>query len=810
MTNNMGNGSVEKQEMQLAADYEYHTLMRLLEVSVSKHLLDEHFTLIWANEFYYQLIGWTKEEYEEIFQNRPDKYYEQDKQEWERLVSTVMEAIEKHQNGYSLISPIRRKNGEYVWTKFSTVFAEEYVNGCQVAYTTMTNIDDLVRVQKEQSITYDNLPGFVAKFKVEKDGFQILGANDRFYEFFDCRGQDKLSCGMSNLETDQNCKAFEQNIPLMKKGEPVHFTLQAADRTGGTVWLQVNADCIEWVQELPVYQVIYIDITDITEQRALQKQLEEQACMLRNALDEAEKANRAKSDFLSKMSHDIRTPMNAIVGMTEIASGHLDNIEKVNSCLKKIALSSQHLLSLINDVLDMSKIESGKMSLRYESMYLPEVLENVIAIIQPMVKSRGQKLEIRLNHVQHEHFLCDSLRLRQVFINILSNASKFTPEGGSITINVEEHESNSLGIAKFKMAFSDTGIGIKPEFLEHIFDAFTREKDGRVDVTEGSGLGMAITQKIVELMNGKISVQSEVGKGTTFLVDLPLEVEDSSQEKWGFPGIKVLVADDDADTCEYTAQILAESGIDAEWVDNGADAVKKVVDAHENGKDFDAVIVDWKMPQQDGLQTVRLIRHLIEKEVPILIASAYDWTEIEDEAVAAGVNGFLPKPLFRSTLLHGISKYLLGQHDSSYARDNERNYDFTGRQILLVEDNELNREIAVEILSETGAKIECAYNGKEGFRMFAESAEHTYDLILMDVQMPVMDGYTATREIRGLQRKDAADIPILAMTADAFAEDIIAAREAGMNGHIAKPLNIAELKQKIDKLLRNKELHNQV
>ena len=787
----------EQKAVQPVLAYEYNMLMRLLGVSVSKHLLDDHYTVIWANDFYYQMIGWSRSEYEETYHNQCDLYYKTDREEWERLVSAVNEAFRTHQNGYNLVSQIRRKNGELIWVQFSTAFAEEYVDGYQVAYTTITNIDSLVRMQKEQSVTYENLPGFVAKYRVEADGFYFLDANDRFREFFACHGRTWPDRGLSNLDSERNRTALQKNFVLMRKGKPVHFTLQAKDHSGNNVWLQVNADCIDWVNEAPVYLVIYIDITDITEQRELQRQLEDRTKMLNEALEEAEKANRSKSEFLSRMSHDIRTPMNAIVGMTEIASAHLENSQKVQNCLKKISLSSQHLLGLINDVLDMSKIESGKMALRYDFMDLPEVLENVIAIVQPMIKNQNQQFSVRLCHVIHEQFSCDALRLRQVFINILSNASKFTPEGGSITMTVEETDCNCPGAAQFCFSFSDTGIGIKPEFLDQVFDTFSRDQGGQVEKIEGSGLGMAITKRIVELMGGSITVQSEWGKGTIFLVRLPLQIEEHTQMIQRLPGLKVLVADDDIVMCEYTAQMLKENGIEVKWATGGAEAVEQAVSAYRQGADFDAVIVDWKMPGQDGLETVKRIRDEVGQEVPILIVSAYDWTEIEEDALQAGANGFLQKPLFRSTLLRGLNQYVLNGADRSLERKREYPNALNGKTILVVEDNDLNREIAVELLSAMGAQVDTACNGEEGVRAFDDSPEHTYNLILMDVQMPVMDGYTATRKIRSLQRADASSIPILAMTADAFAEDIEASKEAGMNEHIAKPLDLMDLKKKI-------------
>lgn len=786
------------------AEYEYNVLMSALQVSVSKHLLDEHYTLVWANDYYYKIIRYPKAEYEGKFHNDPQSYYAYHGylSALEQLRAVVVEAIANGQQGYNLVTRMPVKGGGHIWVRMTGTFTREMIDGKQVSYTVITDIDDLVQMKMDQSITYNNFPGFVAKFLVEKSGnIRLLDANDRFVAFFGSREEKSSSGQLFSKNMEKNKARIGLQLENAAQGKPIRFLANLENKRGEALWMQVSGECVDWMNDSPVYLMIYIDVTDLRDLREMQKKLEEQALQLQSALKAAKSANRAKSDFLSRMSHDIRTPMNAIVGMTEIASTRLDDPEKVQNCLRKIALSSQHLLGLINDILDMSKIESGKMALRYDEMLLPEVLENVIAIIQPMVKERGQLLSIRLRNVVHEQFLCDSLRLRQVFINILSNASKFTPRGGAITVDVEERDYNGGDRTNFHFSFADTGIGIKPEFITHIFDAFTRERDGRVDQIEGSGLGMAITQKIVELMGGSITVQSEWGHGTVFDVELPLQIQPHISNEWRFPRLKVLVADDDIVMCEYTAQMLADCGVKAKWVDRGADAVKQVAFAHRQGKDYDAVIVDWKMPGQDGVETVRQIRAVLDHDVPILIASAYDWSEIEAEALAVGASGFLQKPLFRSTLLRGLNQYVLSGQHTSNRRERERKYDFTGRTILLVEDNELNLEITVELLNMTGVKVVCARDGAQGVQAFKTAVVGGYDLILMDIQMPIMNGYEATRQIRALPRPDAASVPILAMTADAFAEDIAAAQAAGMNGHIAKPLDVGELKQKIGRLL---------
>lgn len=491
--------------------------------------------------------------------------------------------------------------------------------------------------------------------------------------------------------------------------------------------------------------------------------------------------------------------MNAIMGMTDIASAHIDTPEKVQDCLRKISLSSQHLLGLINDVLDMSKIESGKMTLAEEVIELPEVMDTIVSIMQSSVKARQQQFDVRLRHIRHEQLCCDSLRLRQVLINVLSNASKFTPPGGTVSFDIEETASENAAKAWFKFTVRDTGIGIKPEFLRDIFKPFTREKDSRIDKTEGSGLGMAISKKIVDLMGGTIEVSSEVGTGTEFTIRLPLQISELELGNFKFPDLKIIVVDDDVIVCEHTTELLRQIGIRSDWETCGQRAVQKVLAAHQAGEPYDAVILDCRMPDQDGVETAAIIRRAISEPLPIILISAYDSADVETKARHAGVNGFMTKPVFMSTLCRALQRYVLGQ---AAADEQKSKTDFSGKRFLLVEDNALNREIAVEMLESAGAVVESACDGAEGAAKFAEAPAGYYDLLLMDVQMPVMNGYEATQKIRASAKSDARTVPIVAMTADAFAEDIIEAKKAGMNSHLAKPLNLATLVREINKQLQ--------
>lgn len=516
----------------------------------------------------------------------------------------------------------------------------------------------------------------------------------------------------------------------------------------------------------------------------------------------AESANLAKSQFLSNMSHDIRTPMNAITGMAKIASDHINEPETVADCLKKISLSGRLLVNLINDILDMSKIESGKMALNNSTGSLAEVMENVVSITQPTVRQKGQDFNIRVHGIEHEILNFDALRLNQVLINLLGNALKFTPEGGSICLDITECPSEQEGFAHFIFRISDTGIGMSPAFLAHLFDSFSRERDGRVDKIEGSGLGMAITKMIVTMMGGTIAVESEPDHGSVFTIELDLRLA-ADPEALILPPMKVLMTDDDQDTCQSAARLLQELGVAVDMAAGGEAAVQMAAAAHAAGQDYQAIFLDWKMPGLDGVSAAKVIREQICEQIPIIIVSAYDWSSIEARAAEARVTGFIQKPFFKSTLYHCIKRHVLHEADDTAIAAAEA-FSLKGRRILLAEDNEINSEIAVTVLTDIGARVETARNGREAVEAFARSGPGYYDLILMDIQMPIMNGYEAAKAIRGLERQDAGEIPIFAVTADAFAEDIESVKKAGMNSHLAKPLNVPVMLKEIQKFLHTK------
>lgn len=553
----------------------------------------------------------------------------------------------------------------------------------------------------------------------------------------------------------------------------------------------IRLECIpaELNQEIAV-------ITDITRDKEIQNSLIE-------AMEHAESASRAKNDFLSAMSHDIRTPMNGVIGMTAIAAANLDDKNRVKDCLGKINDASSHLLSIINEILDMSRIENGKMELSDEPFNLGQLMQEVLDMNLPAIRQKNHAIHVRIQSMDHEQVIGDPVRIQRIIGNLLSNAIKYTPDGGTISLELKELAPEIKGYGCYELIVKDNGIGMSREFQKKLFQPFEREEDVRKRNIQGTGLGMSIVKNIVSLMMGHIEVESEKGKGTAFrmTVNLKLDAYESiSAQK--LENLPVLVVDDDLVTCETVTAMLTDIGMAGEWVDNGAEAVEMVAERHRKMDDYLAVLLDWKMPDMDGVETARRIRAEVDARIPVIILTAYDWSEIEAEAMEAGVDTFLSKPLYRSKLVQKMMS--LVERPMGMAALTET---FSGgripggKRILLAEDNLLNREIAVELLKMLGLDVHVAEDGSEAVEMFQDSQPGFYDLILMDIQMPRMNGYEAARQIRTMEREDAGRIPIVAMTADAFAEDVQAAHASGMDEHVSKPISVERLTQVMESFL---------
>ncbi len=527
------------------------------------------------------------------------------------------------------------------------------------------------------------------------------------------------------------------------------------------------------------------------------KQLADQHEALENALALAQSANRAKTTFLNNMSHDIRTPMNAIIGYTGLAVTHIYNKELVQDYLSKISQSSEHLLSLINDVLDMSRIESGKMNLEEKEENLSNILHTLRNIVQADIHNKELEFFIDTD-VDNEYIVCDKLRLNQVLLNILSNSIKYTHTGGTVSLRMKQKGVNESGYGMYEIRIKDNGMGMSEEYLKHIFEPFTRVKSSTVSGIQGTGLGMAITKNIVDMMCGHIEIESEEGKGTEVILKFEFKLADEKNDPVNIAeleGLRGLVVDDDTSACMSISKMLRNIGMRSEWCASGREAVIRTEEAMQIGDFFKVYIIDWQMPDMNGVEVARRIRRIAGEDAPIILLTAYDWSDIEEEARQAGVAAFISKPMFMSDLHNVLLKCC--STGEQFEEPEQEEYNFAGKKVLLVEDNEINREIAIAILEEDGFVIDTAEDGSIAVEKMKLAQPGQYDFVLMDVQMPIMDGYEATRRIRALTNPEVSNIPIIAMTANAFEEDRQAALNSGMNDHIPKPIDVKLLKETI-------------
>lgn len=625
---------------------------------------------------------------------------------------------------------------------------------------------------------------------IDADGDYIIQGNSynnsSFFEFY--RSYNKIDPSVAT-EFFKNITSSTGSIMMKNSlGEECVLAYTPFDVTGNRTLLSLmpakylEAKTEDWLLiGIITSGLIVLFIFDLVVMLNLNKKLQITA-------KEAKSASKAKTDFLSTMSHDIRTPMNAIIGLTTIIEKNLDDKKTVSENLRKISLASNHLLTLINDILDISKVESGKISLVPQTFSIVGTVENLMNVSQPMIKEKNIEFGFHINRMEKEYLYTDQLRLDQIYINILTNAIKYTEPNGRVIIDMKEEESEKEGCVKLTYTVSDTGIGMSKEFMAHLYEPFSRQTDSRVNSIQGTGLGLAITKQMVDLMGGTIECQSEQGVGTTFTVVLDIPFTEHQRAEMKLDEMDVLIVDDDEILLETAVDTLHSLGLRAEPASSGLEALGMIKHREELGKNYDIVILDLKMPDLDGIETIKRIRSEVKSNVPILLISAYSWSDVEEQAKEAGVNGFLSKPLFRSTLYNKISE-ILGTEAESIEPENDYS-DLQGLNILVAEDNDINWEIISTLLSMYGITSERAENGRVVVEKMKEAKESAYTLIFMDIQMPEMNGLDATRTIRKLDDPWASSIPIIAMTADAFAENIAECLAAGMNGHIAKPIDV--------------------
>ena len=721
------------------------------------------------------------------------QYHEDDRTRFLQDLSLEMLRLEKARGTHSHRGEYRRRvAGEYRWVSVSVYFAL----GAAGTDSALIVLEDIAERRRQQNIIETLSREYFGVYYVNLRSatYEVLRFDNQVYEALDvprCRSFRDLAAGyvekFVHPEDAGSVAAFFDLDNVAKaraEGRTETAVLFRKRVPGGLAWTQARF----LFSRESIHATLGVRDVDESTRKELQARQ-----LLQDALARAEGANAAKSDFLSQMSHDIRTPMNAIVGMTSLAQTYLEDRERVADCLAKIAVSSRHLLDLINDVLDMSKIESGKLRLEQRELSLAQLLEDTLTVLRPMAVEKGQTLTVETAGVCHDAVVGDALRMQQMLTNLLSNAVKYTPEGGAVRLTVDEEVSPDAHVGQYRFVVEDNGVGMTPEFLQHVFEPFTRAGDPRVSRQRGTGLGMAITHNIVRMMGGEITAESQPDKGSRFTVRLGLRLQEAgSRAKELLRGKAVLIADDDAKAGRAAVAMLRQAGLQARWVPGGAQAVEAA-----RSEEWFAVLLDWKMPAVDGVDAARAIRAQQEAPQPRLVLCARSWSGIAPWAREAGIDAFVQKPLQEAAVLATLAGLVKVEQE----KESSVLPDLSGRRVLLAEDNELNVEVAREFLKLGGVTADVAEDGERAVELFVLHEPGTYDAILMDIQMPRMNGYEATQAIRGMRRPDAAAIPIIALTADAFAEDVRRAREAGMNAHLAKPLEAEKLLRLLQKLV---------
>ena len=719
---------------------------------------------------------------------------------------TIAERMDEYSGELSLECQIQM-NGEIRWIR--NVILRGELDGAQYAMIFLRDITEAKkeRIKHQQILNNKNeLEHLIRSMIHVVDHFAVCDLENDKYEYYNINVTPKYPAAGSYYDfmsaVTRRFKLIEPGKKLVDVLSPeiIRQELLTENDVYKFEYCSLEEDVfrigsivpVEW-QDGVVSKALWISI-DITAEKKTEIASRK---ALKDAFVAAEHANKAKTEFLTNMSHDIRTPMNAIVGLTALAGANIDNKERVIGCLEKITKSSRHLLSLINEVLDMARIESGRISLVDEEFILSDLIDNLIYMVKPSMEEHGHQFSVNIHHIEHEAVCGDSLRIQQVFTNLMSNAIKYTPDGGNIRFSIEEKPNGFSELGCFEFCIEDDGIGMSEEFQRVVFEPFTRADDQRTTNIQGTGLGMTITQNIVRMMNGDIKIESKVNQGTRITVTIYLKLQEKDAvEIEELIDLPVLIVDDEKSACESTAAALSEVGIIGEWVTSGREAIQYTLARHERKEDYFAILMDWQMPEMDGLETTREIRKHVGSDVTIIVLTAYDYSEIESEARAAGVDAFIEKPLFPSRLTVTLKQLANGQTERKKSNADElmviQQADYTGKRILLAEDNALNREIATEIIQMSNIEVDCAENGREAVEKIAFSPEGRYDLVLMDIQMPVMNGYEATAAIRSLPN-NRSSIPIIAVTANAFAEDVQLAKNTGMNGHLAKPLELDKL-----------------